>query len=180
MHDPRQVADLIAEETNNGYQPSEATIHRWFKRYPEPVGRVLELMRPLADLDSLGPDFREIKMVRREGEWSAEITLLKRDEEGTISPMAPGVYSDPEQRQRGSRLLTAEWYERLGVTPPKYNLGLILDRYLLGDTFERIAQVYAETEGQTISDSTVRRLIARIKIELPHGRGPHHPPQKAS
>lgn len=180
VENPKQVADLIAEKTNDGYRPSGKQVRRWLRRYPEPLGSKLNRLRTLAQLDSLPPSFREVKLVRKEGRWSQVITLLKRDAAGVLQPMAPGVYRNADQYRTDLKAMTKEWYQAAGHRPPKYNLITITVRYLLGESYREIAEAYAKTEGQRISASTVRRLLKRQRSELPHGRGPHHPAKEAS
>ena len=175
--DPKQVADLISEETNDGYTPSEKTVRLWFKKYSLPLASDLQRLRSLAELDRLPLDFKEVALVRRHGEWSQEIKLLRRDNAGVLVPMAPCVYRDSEQYREESNAMTAEWSLAVGGKP-KYNLLMMLTRYLMGDSYRKIAEAYVRAEGKRISASTVRRLLKCVRLELPHGRGPHHPPKK--
>jgi hypothetical protein len=93
VEEPEQVADLIAEETNEAYAPSVKTVRRWFKNYPQKMGSKLDQLRKLAVIDDLPADsFKYVSLNRKEdGNWEASITLLQRDKEGNMAPMAPGA-----------------------------------------------------------------------------------------
>jgi hypothetical protein len=93
VEEPEQVADLIAEETNEAYKPSVKTVRRWFKENPQTMGSRLDHLRKLAAIDNLSADsFKYVSLNRKEdGNWEASITFLQRDKEGNMAPMAPGA-----------------------------------------------------------------------------------------
>ena len=135
--DPKQVADLIAEKTNDAYRPSEKAVRYWFDQFPPPMGSDLKRLRMLAELDYLPNDFKEVALFRRDGEWKSEITLLKKDETGFLSPMAPGVYRNAQHYQNDNHI-------------PKHILAHIKSYIALGWKPKEIAAHYQDRNGKTV------------------------------